>query len=88
MSDAKFSVELNLAAALSLLSSIALRGVTPAKAKALRMHLRAISTAPGIADDLRHMAANLLAQWDAVECHSASCPIDHAALVAISPTTH
>jgi hypothetical protein len=90
MDHEAMSVELNLAAAMALLSSSVLRGPTPAKAKALRLHLQAISRAPDIAFDLRNTAASLLAQWDAVQCHPVSRPVERspADWMSCSETTH
>ncbi len=78
MNADRMSVELNLAAAIALLSSSALHGATPAKAKALRLHLRAISEASDIAVNLRTTAADLLAQWDALQCQPVTSALSTA----------
>lgn len=82
-------LELRLAAIIALLSSAAIRGATPCKSRALRMHLEAaaLSTAP-LSSPLREVLENTLAEWLSIECHSKSVAVDACVLAEASQTYH
>ena len=89
METEEISIELRLAAIITLLSSSALRGVTPAKAAALQVHLEAISfAADQLAPYLKEAAEQALAHWQAVRCHPASVSVDYSALAVSGPSLH
>jgi len=88
-SSEDMSLELRLAAIVTLLSSSALRGATPNKTLALRDHLRAALAmtthqSPYLADALNQT----LAGWLAVECHPASMAANHCPLVTPGHSLH
>lgn len=88
--EEEMSLELRLAAIVTLLSSSALRGATPNKTHALRDHLSAAanmsfaSQAPYLADALNQA----LAGWQAIECHPDSTPVNHCPLVTPGQLFH
>jgi hypothetical protein len=83
------SLELRLAAIITLLSSSAIRGTTPCKSHALRMHLEAAAlSALPLNDKLREALENTLAEWLSVECHDKSVPVDVCALAQSGRAYH
>lgn len=82
-------LELRLAAIIVLLSSSAIRGATPCKSQALRMHLEAaaLSHHP-LHAQLREALENTLAEWLSVECHQKSVPVDVCALAQSGQSYH
>lgn len=82
-------VDLRLAAIIALLSSSALRGATPGKAAALRVHLEAAALAGDALDPhLRVALEDALAEWITIECHQKSVSVDFCALAASGKTFH
>ena len=82
-------LELRLAAIITLLSSSAIRGATPCKSHALRMHLEAAALSPHpLSAQLRIALENTLAEWLSVECHQKSVPVDICALAQSGQSYH
>lgn len=83
------SLELRLAAIITLLSSSAIRGATPCKSQALRVHLEAAAlSAMPLNAQLRIALENTLAEWLSIECHQKSVPVDVCALAHSGQSYH
>ncbi len=76
METADMPVELRLAAIIHLLSSSAMRGATANKTSALRAHLRRIVDEEGLNPYLKSTVQEVLAGWEAVQCHPESIAVD------------
>lgn len=71
------SLELRLAAIITLLSSSAMRGATANKTAALQAHLEAAASASDeLGPYLKDALEQTLAGWQSVHCHPASAPFD------------
>ncbi|MFT3847422.1 MAG: hypothetical protein QM739_01725 [Propionivibrio sp.] len=82
-------LELRLAAIITLLSSSAIRGATPCKSQALRLHLEAAAlSATPLNAQLRIALENALAEWLNIECHQKSVPVDVCALASAGQSYH
>jgi len=88
MDSEEMSVELRLAAIISLLSSSALRGATANKTAALRTHLETAVRQPGLDPYLKSSLLEVLGGWDAVRCHPKSVSVDFYPLTAAGQLTH
>lgn len=81
--------ELRLAAILSLLSSLALHGVTAGKTAALLAHLEATAlTHAAINPHLKQVLEDALADWMSVECHQRSVSVDFCAVAVAGQALH
>lgn len=71
------SLDLRLAAVITLLSSSALRGATANKTAALQSHLEAAASVKDeLGPYLKDALEQTLAGWQSVQCHPASVPFD------------
>lgn len=83
------TLDLRLAAIITLLSASALRGVTVNKAAALRAHLAAAADAgQPINPHLKDALEQTLAGWQALECHPDSISVDYCALTVAGQMLH
>lgn len=85
METEHMSLDLRLAAIVTLLSSSALHGATPGKTAALRAHLQAVRDAGELDPRLRDALEHTLATWRDVSCH-ASDGCHHSLLM--TPSGH
>ena len=68
--------ELRLAAIVTLLSSLAVRGPTAGRVEALREHLEAVALSPVALDPrLRQALEDAFALWLTVDCHDQSVAV-------------
>ena len=88
METENMSLDLRLAAIVTLLSSSALRGATANKTAALRAHLAAAVAAQASHPHLRDALAQTLAGWQAVHCHPASISVDFCPLTVPGQALH
>lgn len=89
LSADSMSIDLRLAAIISLLSSSALYGGTPAKTAALRAHLESAAFAPGpLPEQLRTVLEDTLAAWLSIECHQDSVPVNFCVLASADIQLH
>lgn len=83
------SLELRLAAIITLLSSSALRGATANKTAALQSHLEAAAfAADELGPYLKDALEQTLAGWRSVHCHPASVPVDSCPLCISGQALH
>ncbi len=88
METADMPVELRLAAIIHLLSSSAMRGATANKTSALRAHLRRIVIEDGLNPYLKSTVLEVLACWEAVQCHPESTAVEAYPITASSCQLH
>lgn len=85
----EMSLELRLAAIVTLLSSSALRGATANKTVALQSHLAAASQAADLLGPyLKEALEQSLAGWQKVKCHPDSVPFDACPLTVPGQFLH
>ncbi len=89
METDEMSLDLRLAAIITLLSSSALRGATTNKTAALQSHLEAAAfAADELGPYLKEALEQTLAGWHKVYCHPASAPFDACLLTAPGQNLH
>lgn len=79
---------LRLAAIVTLLSGSALRGATLNKTAALCAHLAAAAGDAQIDPHLKDSIEQVLAGWQAVDCHPASISVDFCPLTVPGQSIH
>lgn len=85
----EMSLDLRLAAIITLLSSSALRGVTVNKTAALQSHLDAAAFAGDLLGPyLKDALEQTLAGWQNVQCHPASIPVDCCPMTIAGQALH
>lgn len=83
------SLDLRLAAIITLLSSSALRGATANKTAALQSHLAAaVFAADALGPYLKDAVEQSLAGWQKVQCHPDSVPFDACPLTQPGQLLH
>lgn len=89
MDTVDMSVDLRLAAIITLLSSSALRGATANKTKALCFHLAALADAQTtLSPYLKDALEQAFAGWKQVQCHAASVAVSGCPLTAPGQMLH
>lgn len=89
METDEMSLDLRLAAIITLLSSSALRGATANKTAALQSHLEAAAVASEVLGPyLKDAVEQTLAGWQKVLCHPKSVPFDVCPLTVPGQSLH